>query len=85
MCTIKIVQYQALYILLIKLELSHQQYIAMWWLCYYLYIVAGVMFIVGYQANFIQLGLDQLLEVPSEYLGFFVPWAKWIIATMLQP
>ena len=39
------------------------------------------MFIVGlvrYQANFIQLGLDQLLEVPSEYLGLFVHWAKWI-------
>ena len=28
--------------------------------------------LIGYQANFIQLGLDQLLEAPSEYLGLFV-------------
>ena len=26
----------------------------------------------GYQANFIQFGLDQLLEAPSEYLGLFI-------------
>ena len=31
----------------------------------------------GYQANFIQLGLDQLLEAPSEYLGLFVHWVEW--------
>ena len=34
--------------------------------------------LAGYQANFIQFGLDQLLEAPSEYLGLFVHWAKWI-------
>ena len=34
--------------------------------------------LVGYQVNFIQLGLDQLLEAPSEYLGLFVHWAEWI-------
>ena len=70
-----------LYILLIKLDLSHQQYTAMRWLHFCLYIMAGAMFIVGlvgYQANFIQFGLDQLLEMPSEYLGLFVHWAKWI-------
>ena len=31
----------------------------------------------GYQANFIQLGLDQLLEAPSEYLGLFIHWVEW--------
>ena len=33
--------------------------------------------IVGYQANYIQLGLDQLLEAPSEYLGLFIHYASW--------
>ena len=44
--------------------------------------------LIGYQANFIQLGLDQLLEAPSEYLGLFVHWAKWInnaTATVTMP
>ena len=43
-------------------------------------IVAFVLFIVGlsgFQANFIQLGLDQLHDAPSEYLGLFVHWAIW--------
>ena len=42
--------------------------------------IAFVSFFVGlsgFQANFIQLGLDQLLDVPSEYLGLFVHWAMW--------
>ena len=33
--------------------------------------------LAGYEANFIQLELDQLLEAPSEYLGLFVHWANW--------
>ena len=40
-----------------------------------------VLFIIGmssYMANYIQLGLDQLLEAPSEYLALFVHWAKWV-------
>ena len=41
----------------------------------------GLFFLIpglsGYQANFIQLGLDQLLEAPSEYLGLFVHWVEW--------
>ena len=44
--------------------------------------------LIGYQANFIQLGLDQLLEAPSEYLGLFVHWTKWInnaTATVTMP
>ena len=51
------------------------------------YLVSGssLLFLItglsGYQANFIQLGLDQLLEAPSEYLGLFVHWVEW--TTML--
>ena len=40
----------------------------------------GLLFIItglsGYQANFVQLGFDQLLDVPSEYLGLFVHWLE---------
>ena len=46
----------------------------------------------GYQANFIQLGLDQLVSAPSRELALFVHWAMWgynlgstIIATCNQP
>ena len=35
----------------------------------------------GYEANFIQFGIDQLAEAPSEYLGLFVHWVEWF--TML--
>ena len=45
-------------------------------------VIFSVLFIVGfagYQANFIQLGLDQLLEAPSEYLGLFTHWATWAL------
>ena len=31
----------------------------------------------AYQANFIQFGLDQLLEVPNHYLGLFIHYASW--------
>ena len=31
----------------------------------------------GYQANFIQLGLDQLQDARSEHLALFVHWANW--------
>ena len=43
-------------------------------------VMAFLMFIIGqagFQANFIQLGLDQLHEASSEYLGLFVHWAIW--------
>ena len=33
--------------------------------------------LAGYQANYIQLGLDQLLEAPNEYLGLFIHYATW--------
>ena len=41
-------------------------------------LFTSVIGVAGYMANFIQFGLDQLLEAPSEYLGLFVHWAKWI-------
>ena len=31
----------------------------------------------GFQANYIQLGLDQLLEAPSDDLGLFIHYATW--------
>ena len=45
-----------------------------------LYTFSLLFFIVGlagYQANFIQLGLDQLFEAPSQYLGLFIHYAVW--------
>ena len=45
-----------------------------------IFVAAFLLFFVGlsgFQANFIQLGLDQLHEAPSEYLGLFVHWAMW--------
>ena len=45
-----------------------------------LLISVGILFsagMIGYQANFIQFGLDQLLEAPSQYLGLFVHYATW--------
>ena len=48
---------------------------------YYVVTVGpGLLFLVmglsGYQANIVQLGLDQLLDAPSEYLGLFVHWLE---------
>ena len=46
-----------------------------------LLVVIGLILIIiglaGYQANIVQLGLDQLLEAPSEKLGLFVHWLMW--------
>ena len=48
-----------------------------------LLIFAGMAFIVfvfgfaGYRANFIQFGLDQLLEAPSTSLALFIHWVIW--------
>ena len=41
-------------------------------------LFTSVIGVAGYMANFIQFGLDQLLEAPSEYLGLFIHWAKWV-------
>ena len=40
----------------------------------FLVFVVGL---TGYQANFIQLGLDQLFEAPSNNLGLFIHYAVW--------
>ena len=41
-------------------------------------LLAFIIGLVGYQANVIQLGLDQLFEAPSQYLGLFIHYATWI-------
>ena len=44
-------------------------------------LVALVIYIIGlagYQANFIQLGLDQLFEAPSHYLSLFILYTIWM-------
>ena len=44
-------------------------------------IVALVVYIIGlagYQANFIQLGLDQLFEATSHYLSLFILYTIWM-------
>ena len=51
-------------------------------IAFFLFGVVGLFFSViglaGYQANYIQFGLDQLLEAPSEYQGLFVHWVQWL-------
>ena len=44
-------------------------------------LVAITLGFASYEANFIQLGIDQLADAPSEYLGLFVHWVEWF--TML--
>ena len=43
----------------------------------YFVLVIVVIGVAGYGANFIQFGLDQLLEAPSQDQALFVHWAKW--------
>ena len=40
-------------------------------------VFAFIIGLAGYQANFIQLGLDQLFEAPSQYLVLFIHYATW--------
>ena len=40
-------------------------------------LFAFIIGLAGYQANFIQLGLDQLFEAPSQYLVLFIHYATW--------
>ena len=42
-----------------------------------LVLVIAIIGISGYGANFIQFGLDQLLDAPSRDQALFVHWAKW--------
>ena len=41
--------------------------------------------LVGYQANIILLGLDQLFEAPSQYLSLFIHYATWIFHSGALP
>ena len=43
----------------------------------FLALFAFIFGLAGYQANFIQLGLDQLFEAPSQYLILFIHYAIW--------
>ena len=45
-------------------------------------LVFGHITIAGYYANFIQFGLDQLLEAPSHHQALYVHWAKWCLDLM---
>ena len=40
-------------------------------------LLAFIIGLAGYLANFIQLGLDQLFEAPSQYLVLFIHYATW--------
>ena len=40
-------------------------------------VISYIIGFIGYQANYIQLGLDQLHEAQSEYLGLFVHYTTW--------
>ena len=40
-------------------------------------VVAAAIGGVSYNVNFIEFGLDQLLEAPSRHQALFVHWAKW--------
>ena len=62
--------------LLLVYPLSHAEVISF----FILIALFGALFVIGlisYSANFIQYGLDQLMEAPSEYLSLFVHWVMW--------
>ena len=40
-------------------------------------IILFLIGLAGFQTNFIQLGLDQLFEAPSNYLALFIHYATW--------
>ena len=55
-------------------------------------VLLGFIGLIGYQANFIQLGLDQQTTAPSEDLALFVHWAMWahnfgstLVTLIIQP
>ena len=55
-------------------------------------VLLGFIGLIEYQANFIQLGLDQQTTAPSEDLALFVHWAMWahnfgssLVTLIIQP
>ena len=55
----------------------HAGHIVAFVILYCLSPFAFVVGLAGYQANFMQLGLDQLFEASSRYLGIFIHYATW--------
>ena len=58
-------------------SLQHNQGLVVAILCF-ISLFTFIIGLVGYQANFIQLGLDQLFEAPSQYLALFIHYAMWV-------
>ena len=52
---------------------------------YILVLLTFVVGLVGYQVNFIQLGLDQLFEAQNQYQGLFIHHATWAFNSGLIP
>ena len=42
-----------------------------------IFLITVCIGVAGYNANYIQFGLDQLLDAPSYHQALFVHWAKW--------
>ena len=58
-------------------SLQHNQGLVVAVLCF-ISLFTFIIGLVGYQPNFIQLGLDQLFEAPSQYLALFIHYAMWV-------
>ena len=58
-----------------ELQYNNKQIVAV--ILGFLSLLVFIVGLAGYQANFIQLGLDQLFEAPSQYLGLFIHYATW--------
>ena len=56
---------------------SRQHGVALFFIIAISGLVAIILGFAGYEANFIQFGIDQLADAPSEYLGLFVHWVEW--------
>ena len=57
-------------------------------LVFSLVLISLVLFVIGltgFQANYVQLGLDQLFEAPSQYLRLFIHYAIWSFHLGLLP
>lgn len=48
-------------------------------------LILFIISLVGYQANVIQLGVDQLFEASSHYLGLFIHYATWTFSVASLP
>ena len=67
-------------VLLLMVILRYFQFGGLYNLFYVIGLIGLLVFAVsstGYRANYIQFGLDQLLEAPSQHQALFVHWAVW--------